>query len=74
MSILQGGTCAIDGCDRPAAWCQGHHLTAWSAGGATSLADSILVCGYHHHLAHHPKWRLVHHHGKYSFERVTSKE
>jgi hypothetical protein len=71
MSVIQGGTCAIDGCDRPAAWSEGHHLKAWSEGGETSVEDGILVCGFHHHLAHHPDWRLIHRDGTYLFVRIS---
>jgi hypothetical protein len=51
--------CTFPGCDRPAAWCQAHHLIAFADGGPTSLANTTLACGYHHR--EHPRlgWRAV---------------
>ncbi|MGE9808598.1 DUF222 domain-containing protein [Janibacter sp. G1551] len=40
--------CAADGCDRPFAWCEVHHLTAWIDGGRTNLANAVPLCGHHH--------------------------
>ena len=31
--------CRFPGCDRPPAWCQGHHRKPWSEGGRTDLKD-----------------------------------
>jgi Domain of unknown function (DUF222) len=46
-------TCRARGCDIPAAWCEAHHAGApWVAGGATDLADGLLLCSFHHHRAH----------------------
>ncbi len=39
-------------CDRPPAWCDGHHLIFWSHGGPTALANLALVCRPHHRLVH----------------------
>lgn len=44
--------CIVPGCQRPPAWCQPHHLTAWAQGGATSLANAGLVCRHHHGAVH----------------------
>ena len=52
-------TCAIDGCDRPYAWCELHHLTPWSARGPTNLNNALPLCAWHHHHAHHPHWQLT---------------
>ena len=51
--IIRDRGCAWPGCDRPPRWCQAHHVTPWSAGGQTCLANSVLVCGFHHALIHH---------------------
>ncbi|WP_427384372.1 DUF222 domain-containing protein [Janibacter sp. G56] len=40
--------CVADGCDRPLAWCELHHLTPWVAGGRTDLANAVPLCGRHH--------------------------
>ncbi|PRY63603.1 uncharacterized protein DUF222, partial [Knoellia remsis] len=41
--------CAADGCDRPLAWTETHHLTAWRDGGHTRIDDAVPLCGTHHH-------------------------
>ena len=40
----------------PAAWCEAHHLRPWSQGGRTDLADGVLLCPWHHHRAHDPRY------------------
>jgi hypothetical protein len=56
--VLRDGGCSFPGCDRPASWCQGHHVIPWSEGGKTSLETSALVCGFHHRLIHHSDWTV----------------
>jgi len=56
MTIQQHGTCAVDSCDRPAAWGEAHHLEPWHTGGPTDLANGALVCARHHTLADHPAY------------------
>ena len=71
MAVRDGG-CVAEGCDRPAAWTQAHHLTPWEDGGHTTVADGVLGCDYHHHLLHSTKWtatKLAN--GKLRFRRVT---
>ncbi len=50
--VLRDGGCAFPGCDRPPRWCDGHHVVHWADGGATSLANAVLLCGHHHRLIH----------------------
>ncbi len=52
--VLRDKQCAFPGCDRPPRWCEGHHVTAWSDGGATSLNNAVLLCGHHHREIHKP--------------------
>jgi len=53
------GRCVADGCDRPPAWCEAHHLHGWTAEhGHTDLADGVLLCGFHHHLVHDTDWDI----------------
>jgi hypothetical protein len=44
--------CTFAGCDRPANWCEAHHIVPWSHGGATSLDNLTLLCVRHHHHIH----------------------
>jgi hypothetical protein len=46
------GGCRFPGCDRPAPWCDAHHLIHWADGGPTSLDNLILTCRHHHTLLH----------------------
>jgi hypothetical protein len=57
---VQHGGCYVEGCDRPSAWCQAHHLDPWSEGGGTSVERGALLCERHHTLAHHPDYHLTH--------------
>jgi hypothetical protein len=50
--------CVFPHCDRPAEWCEAHHLVPWKDGGATSLDNLALVCGFHHRLLHHSDWTI----------------
>jgi uncharacterized protein DUF222 len=54
--IARDRGCVAPGCDRPPEWCDAHHLVHWADGGATSLANTALVCGYHHTLLHQGEW------------------
>jgi Domain of unknown function (DUF222) len=55
---LRDGGCRFAGCDRPASWCDAHHIRHWAHGGDTSLANTVLLCQYHHSLIHEG-WRLL---------------
>ena len=45
--------CVFTGCRAPTHWCDVHHLIEWINGGATSLANSALLCERHHTKVHH---------------------
>jgi hypothetical protein len=60
LGVRDGG-CRFPGCDRPVAWCDAHHLRHWLYGGATDLANLVLVCRGHHHAVHEGGWRLHRH-------------
>ncbi|MFL6105832.1 MAG: DUF222 domain-containing protein, partial [Marmoricola sp.] len=64
-------TCAAEGCERPFAWCELHHLTAWALGGPTDLTNAVPLCHFHHqriHDHHYQHRRTTH--GAIVFERV----
>jgi hypothetical protein len=46
------------GCNRPASWCQAHHIWHWPHGGPTQLDNLIALCRRHHHLIHQDRWHL----------------
>lgn len=50
--VMRDGGCREPGCDRPAAWCDAHHIAMWEAGGETSIDNMVLRCSRHHHLWH----------------------
>jgi uncharacterized protein DUF222 len=54
--IARDHHCRYPGCDRPAHWCEAHHLVPWEEGGVTSLLNLALFCVAHHHLLHTPGW------------------
>jgi hypothetical protein len=50
--------CAFPRCDRPASWCDVHHLIPWSEGGPTSLDNLVMIGRHHHTLVHEGGWRI----------------
>uniref|UniRef100_UPI000379E63C HNH endonuclease signature motif containing protein n=1 Tax=Actinopolymorpha alba TaxID=533267 RepID=UPI000379E63C len=55
---LRDRGCAFPGCDRPPAWCDGHHVRSWLEGGPTTLSNGALLCGHHHRLIHQDTWQV----------------
>ncbi|GAB3262351.1 hypothetical protein GCM10027425_26220 [Alteromonas gracilis] len=49
--------CGAEGCERPFAWCELHHLIPWSRGGPTDLANAVPLCHFHHRRIHDPRYR-----------------
>ena len=57
---LRQPTCRAEGCSIPAPWCEAHHAgDPWSQRGRTDLAEGRLLCSFHHHLAHDPRYDLT---------------
>jgi hypothetical protein len=54
--VVRDRHCRFPGCDRPAEWCEGHHVRPWLYGGPTNLSNLVLLCSRHHHLLHRPRW------------------
>ena len=55
---LRDGGCVIEGCDRPPAHCDAHHLHHWADGGPTRPQNLVLVCARHHTLLHEGGWHI----------------
>ena len=50
--------CRWPGCDRPASWCDAHHIHWYEHGGPTAIDNLVLLCRRHHRKLHqHPDWR-----------------
>jgi hypothetical protein len=50
------------GCRFPACgsrFTDAHHVRHWADGGATSLANCLLLCAHHHRLVHEGGWRVA---------------
>lgn len=54
------GGCRWRGCDRPASYCEAHHIDEWARdGGRTDIDRGILLCRWHHMELHHGGWRIT---------------
>jgi hypothetical protein len=51
--------CRWPGCDRTASWTAAHHVVHWAHGGATDLANLVLLCIKHHWSVHEGGWQLA---------------
>lgn len=60
LAIRDGG-CRWPGCDRPAHYCEAHHIDPWAGGGSTDIDRGILLCRFHHGQLHHGGWRITRH-------------
>jgi hypothetical protein len=56
--VVRDRGCVFPNCDRPAAWCDAHHLRHWTDLGPTDLENLALVCGRHHDAIHHDGWDI----------------
>jgi hypothetical protein len=62
VKLRAKGHCEWPGCQRPASWCDVHHLRHKSHGGETSLWNCVLLCQFHHDVCIHRRgWQLVLH-------------
>jgi hypothetical protein len=58
--VERDGGCRWPGCNRPAGFCDAHHVVPWWPDrGPTSLKNLVLLCSHHHHVAHRPGWWLT---------------
>src|SRR2546425_1449547 len=53
------GHCRWPGCERPAAWCDGHHIVHWVHGGTNEPDNLVLLCRRHHRMVHEGNWQIV---------------
>lgn len=59
LAIRDGG-CRWNGCDRPASYCEAHHIDEWTAEhGRTDIDRGILLCRFHHMQLHHGGWKIT---------------
>jgi hypothetical protein len=58
LATLQGG-CVWNGCDKPPALCEAHHINPWAQRGKTNIHDGVLLCRYHHQQLHNHNWRIT---------------
>ena len=56
---VRDGQCRWPGCERPASWCDGHHIVHWIDGGETDLDNLVLLCRRHHRMVHEGGWQLA---------------
>ena len=56
--IARDRGCAHPGCDRPASWCQIHHIVPWAEGGSTRLDNLVMLCATHHREIHATAWAV----------------
>jgi hypothetical protein len=57
--IIRDKGCNFPGCDRPAGWCQAHHVIWWEDWGLTDLDNMVLLCDHHHDSVHHHGWDVT---------------
>jgi len=57
--IARDRHCQWPGCERPASWCDGHHIVFWAHGGGDDLENLCLLCTRHHWKVHEGGWRLI---------------
>jgi hypothetical protein len=57
--IARDRHCQWPGCERPASWCDGHHIVFWAHGGGDDLDNLCLLCARHHWKVHEGGWRLI---------------
>ena len=57
--ITRDQHCQWPGCERPASWCDGHHLVHWLHGGGGEIENQVLLCTRHHWKVHEGNWQLV---------------
>ncbi|MDG2111850.1 MAG: DUF222 domain-containing protein, partial [Actinomycetota bacterium] len=57
LQVRDGG-CVFPTCDRPAQWCDAHHVKFRADGGPTDVDNLVLLCRHHHRVVHGHRWNL----------------
>jgi hypothetical protein len=57
--VVRDRGCVAEGCDRPAAWTEAHHVVHWAEGGRTALDNLVLLCRTHHRKVHDAGWEFT---------------
>jgi hypothetical protein len=55
---LRDRGCTWPGCNRPAGWCDCHHIKHWADDGPSSYENGCLLCPYHHAEIHRGHWQV----------------
>ncbi|QIM18215.1 HNH endonuclease [Leucobacter coleopterorum] len=59
LAVRDGGCRWIE-CDRPASYCEAHHIDPWDEHhGRTDVDRGILLCRFHHMQLHRRGWRIT---------------
>lgn len=67
--VVRDRHCRFPSCDRPAPWCDAHHVRHWAEGGRTAVANLVLLCRRHHRLVHEGGFALEMNGGSPVFRR-----
>jgi hypothetical protein len=59
LLAARDGGCRWPGCDRPPAHTDAHHVVSWLDGGATDVANALLLCRHHHRSVHERGWSVA---------------
>ena len=57
--VVRDRGCVAEGCDRPVAWTEAHHVVHWAEGGRTALDNLVLLCRTHHRKVHDARWEFA---------------
>ena len=56
---IRDAGCIFPSCDRPARWCDIHHVYGWTHhGGETNVENLVCLCARHHTLVHNSQWTI----------------
>ena len=56
---IRDSGCIFPSCDRPAQWCDIHHVYGWTHHGETNVDCLVCLCTRHHTLIHNSKWTIT---------------